>query len=166
VDVDLYEDKLIECLIEPTARLFPFQYGPEEQVELVQYRLPSYPYDGPKLQEWLQDLYRPGQIIGTFDLLEKLNSHIYKSFKYSHREEPGIQIPCDTLNRGTGSCRDFAVLMMEAVRHWGFGSRFVTGYIQMAEGQHGMSDGLTLSTCIVLIQLSCFSTSRHAKSCW
>jgi hypothetical protein len=35
------------------------------------------------------------------------------------------------------SCRDFAVLMMEAGRHWGFGARFVTGYIQMGEGQHG-----------------------------
>jgi transglutaminase-like putative cysteine protease len=27
--------------------------------------------------------------------------------------------------------------MMEAARHWGFGARFVTGYIQMGEGQHG-----------------------------
>src|SRR5271169_3182971 len=72
VDVDLYYDNPIECLIEPTARSFPFQYAPEEQLELVLYRLPSYPYDGPKLREWLYDLYRPGQVISTFDLLGKL----------------------------------------------------------------------------------------------
>jgi len=38
-------------LIDPAARMFPFQYTPEEQVELIHYRLPSYPYDGAKLQQ-------------------------------------------------------------------------------------------------------------------
>ena len=46
-------------------------------------------------------------------------------------------MPHETLMLGSGSCRDFAVLMMEGARHWGFGARFVTGYIQMGEGQHG-----------------------------
>ena len=143
VDVDLYDDNPIECLIEPTARSFPFQYAPEEQVELIPYRLPSYPYDGPALQKWLQDLYRPGQVISTFDLLGNLNTHIYQCFKYAHREEPGVQLPHETFARGSGSCRDFAVLMMEAARHWGFGARFVTGYIQMGEGQHGATHAWT-----------------------
>lgn len=48
-----------------------------------------------------------------------------------------VQLPHETLALGSGSCRDYAVLMMEAARHWGFGARFVTGYIQMGEGQHG-----------------------------
>jgi len=143
VDVDLYDDDPIEWLIEPNARFFPFQYAPEEQVELILYRLPSYPYDGPKLQEWLRDLYRPGQIIGTLDLLNELNAHIQKSFQYLHREDPGVQLPHETLLHGSGSCRDFAVLMMEAARHWGFGARFVTGYIQMGEGQHGATHAWT-----------------------
>src|SRR5262245_61456426 len=102
VDVDLSEDDPIECLVDPNAQFFPFQYAPEEQVELVAYRLPSYPYDGPQLQEWLRDLYRPGQIVGTLDLLAKLNTHIYRSFRYAPREEPGVQLPCDTLARGSG----------------------------------------------------------------
>jgi transglutaminase-like putative cysteine protease len=143
VDVDLHDDDAIECLIEPSARNFPFQYAPEEQLELVLYRLPSYPYEGPKLQEWLGELYRPGQAVGTFDLLTKLNTHIYQSFKYAHREDPGVQLPCDTIARGSGSCRDFAVFMMEAVRCWGFAARFVTGYIQMEEGQHGATHAWT-----------------------
>jgi transglutaminase-like putative cysteine protease len=142
-DVDLHDDNPIECLIDPNARLFPFQYAPEEQVELIHYRLPSYPYEGVRLQQWLSDLCRPGQVVGTLELLEKLNTHIFQSFKYAHRDDPGVQLPCDTLARGSGSCRDFAVLMMEAARHWGFGARFVTGYIQMDEGQHGATHAWT-----------------------
>jgi transglutaminase-like putative cysteine protease len=143
VEVDLSDDNPIECLIEPDARLFPFQYAPEEQIELIQYRLPSYPYEGTKLQSWLGGLYQPGLTIGTFGLLEKLNTQIYRTFAYRHRDDPGVQLPCDTLRIGSGSCRDFAVFMMEAARHWGFGARFVTGYIQMAEGQHGATHAWT-----------------------
>lgn len=143
MDVDLHDDNPIECLIDPNARLFPFQYAPEEQVELIHYRLPSYPYEGVKLQYWLSDLCGPGQVVGTLELLEKLNTRIFQSFKYAHRDDPGVQLPCDTLARGSGSCRDFAVLMMEAARHWGFAARFVTGYIQMDEGQHGATHAWT-----------------------
>jgi len=103
----------------------PVKFGPHRALlrpreghdVLVVYRLPSYPYDGPQLQNWLHDLYRPGQVISTFDLLHKLNAHIYKSFKYARREEPGVQLPHKTLMLGSGSCRDFAVLMMEGARH-------------------------------------------------
>jgi transglutaminase-like putative cysteine protease len=144
-DIDYLRDNPIECLIDPGARFFPFQYAPEEQVELVPYRLPSYPYDGTKLQDWLLTLYRPGQArpVETFELLNDLNAHIFKALQYNHRDEAGVQTPCDTLKRGSGSCRDFAVLMMEAARHWGFGARFVSGYIQMAEGQHGATHAWT-----------------------
>ena len=143
VDVDLYYDHPIECPIAPFARSFPFQYPPEEQVELMAYRLPSYPYDGPTLLSWLNELYQPGQVIDTSDLLDKLNSYIFQSLKYVHREEPGVQLPNVTLSKRSGSCRDFAVLMMEAARYFGFGARFVTGYVQMAEGQHGATHAWT-----------------------
>jgi transglutaminase-like putative cysteine protease len=143
VDVEFRSDNPIECLIDPGARCFPFQYAPDEQLELMSYRLPSYPYDGPMLQEWLRGLYRPGQTAETFELLGKLNTHIFQSLKYAHRDDPGVQLPHDTLSRGSGSCRDFAVLMMEAARHWGFAARFVTGYIQMNEGQHGATHAWT-----------------------
>ena len=127
----------------PGARSFPFQYAPNEQVELVPYRLPSYPYDGPALQQWLRGSLPPGQLIDTFELLNELNTHIYESLRYAPRDDPGVQLPHETLALGSGSCRDYAVLMMEAARHWGFGARFVTGYIQMGEGQHGATHAWT-----------------------
>jgi transglutaminase-like putative cysteine protease len=143
VDVDLYDDLPIDCLIDPHARSFPFQYAPEEQVELVPYRLPSYPYDGAALHAWLTDLYRPGQVIDTAELLNRLNTRIHEALRYDARDDHGVQLPHVTLATGTGSCRDYAVLMMEAARHWGFGARFVTGYIQMGEGQHGATHAWT-----------------------
>jgi len=143
VEVDLREEQTVECLIEPGARSFPFQYSADEQVELVPYRLPSYPHDGPVLRHWLQELYRPGQIIDTFDLLNRLNTRIHESLSYAAHDNPGVQLPCETIAKGGGSCRDYAVLMMEAARFWGFGARFVSGYIQMAEGQHGATHAWT-----------------------
>lgn len=143
VDVDLYHDDPIEWRIAPFASSFPFQYPPEEQLELTVYRLPSYLYDATALLEWLRDLYKPGQLIGTLDLLNNLNTHIYRSFKYVSREALGVQSPNETLRLGSGTCRDYAVFMMEAARYWGFGARFVTGYIQMAEGQHGATHAWT-----------------------
>ena len=143
VNVDHYDDHPLDFVIAPSARSYPFQYAPNEQVELIPYRLPSYPYDGPGVQSWLSDLYSPGQVISTFELLSKLNTRIYESFKYARREEAGVQLPCQTITLGTGSCRDYAVLMMEAARHWGFGARFVTGYIMMGAGQHGATHAWT-----------------------
>ena len=143
VDVDLYHDAPVDCLIDPGASSFPFQYAPNEQLELTIYRLPSYPYDGPALQTWLAELYRPGQIVETFDLLNRLNTRIHDTLRYAERHAPGVQLPHETLELGGGSCRDYAVLMMEAARYWGFGARFVTGYIQLNEGQHGATHAWT-----------------------
>ena len=81
--------------------------------------------------------------VRTIDLLVALNQRVQRAVSYVIRLEPGVQSPEETLLKGSGSCRDFAVLMMEAARHWGFAARFVSGYIQMAEGQHGATHAWT-----------------------
>lgn len=143
VTVVFHDNGPAECLLEPSAALYPFQYNANEQIEIVPYRLPSYPHDGDAVQNWLLDLYRPGQVVNTWELLSNLNTRIFESFQYRYRPEYGVQLPCTTLDLGSGSCRDYAVFMMEAARHWGFAARFVTGYIQMAEGQHGATHAWT-----------------------
>lgn len=143
VEVDLYDDYGLSCSIDPIGQSYPFQYSADEQVELFPFRLPSYPADGAVIHEWLSSLYQPGQLLNTADLLITLNTRIYESFQYMHRDEPGVQLPCDTIRLGTGSCRDYAVLMMEAARHWGLAARFVTGYIQMGAEQHGSTHAWT-----------------------
>jgi transglutaminase-like putative cysteine protease len=139
--VDLFPDELADFPVSTDALRFPFQYPSQEALKTMLYRLPSYPHDGPALRSWLA--ITPGDTQPTLDLLEALNSRVYSSFNYLHRDEPGVQLPCETLQKGTGSCRDFAVLLMEAVRHLGFAARFVTGYILIGEGQHGATHAWT-----------------------
>jgi transglutaminase-like putative cysteine protease len=143
ITVLLHDDQAPSSLIDPAAKRYPLQYSADEQVEIVPYRLPSYPHDGAALQRWLLDLYQPGQLVETWDLLNRLNARLYETLQYRFRPEYGVQLPCQTLALGSGSCRDYAVLMMEAARHWGFAARFVTGYIQMADGQHGATHAWT-----------------------
>jgi transglutaminase-like putative cysteine protease len=54
---------------------------------------------------------------------------IHERFTYVTRTEMGTQDPLATLKLGSGSCRDFALLMMEAVRSLGLAARFVSGYL-------------------------------------
>ena len=143
VDVDLFEHTLDECHVDAEARSYPFEYPASEQLGLVPYRLPIYPHEGSDLKSWLLDLYRPGQLIDTLDLLNRLNTRIFESFQYVRREDPGVQLPGETIRFGSGSCRDYAVLMMEAARHLGLAAQFVTGYVQMGEGQHGATHAWT-----------------------
>lgn len=58
-----------------------------------------------------------------------LNSGVATWISYQSRETEGTQTPVETLNRGWGSCRDLAVLLIEAARSLGFGARIVTGYL-------------------------------------
>jgi len=136
-EVSHFEEELFDFEVDPSCDEFPFQYNAEEQTELVPYRLCSYPHDAAAVRQWLRQIYSPGERVRTLELLDRLNTHIFETFQYENREAAGVQLPCETLATRKGSCRDFAVLMMEAARHWGFAARFVSGYIQMAEGQHG-----------------------------
>lgn len=141
--VDLYDDQLVECNLDPQARLFPFAYPATELLGLTPYTLPGHPEEAGAVAAWLGDLYQPGQLVDTLDLLAALNAKIFGSLRYAAREDEGTYTPAQTLRLGGGSCRDYAVLMMEAARHWGFAARFVTGYVLMADGQHGATHAWT-----------------------
>jgi transglutaminase-like putative cysteine protease len=139
----LYPDVFDRCELGGVACRYPFQYPAETQLEIVPYRIPSYPHDSRAVLAWLGDVYQPGTSADTLELLGRLNHTIHRDLEYRHREDPGVQLPCDTLERRSGSCRDYAVLMMEAARHLGFAARFVTGYVQLAVGQHGATHAWT-----------------------
>lgn len=140
-----YDENPLDFVIEPDAVSYPFQYQMDEQAELIPYRLSAFPRAAAGLRDWMLEFYKPGQLIGTFELLSRLNTAIFESFTYVRREEPGIQTPTQTLATRSGSCRDLATLMMEAARHWGFGARFVSGYLHTAPGatQHGATHAWT-----------------------
>ncbi len=122
--------------IESEAIRYPFSYSPEALLELSSLLVPAYPEDTPTVRDWLGQFWKPGQTTGTLDLLQNINRHINQRFQYYIRNEPGVQSPRQTLAKGSGSCRDFATLLIEACRSLGLGARFVSGYI-LAGGATG-----------------------------
>jgi transglutaminase-like putative cysteine protease len=83
------------------------------------------------LREWLTQFWKPGDDkVETFTLLQRLNTQIHQTFQYTRRDEPGVQTPAETLQKNSGSCRDFATLLQESCRCWGLAARFVSGYWQ------------------------------------
>ena len=70
-----------------------------------------------------------GKPVPTLDLLASMNMSIRADLTYSERYEEGTRSPVETLARKEGTCRDYALLLIEAARSLGFGARFVTGYL-------------------------------------
>lgn len=64
-----------------------------------------------------------------YERLLECAARIRFEFDYRLRFEEGIQRPRDTLFSRSGTCRDFAALMMSAARTLGNPARFVTGYV-------------------------------------
>lgn len=124
-----------DFVIEDYARTYPFTYGAEERPDIS--RLIERQYLDPEhqLDKWVRRFTGYGQPIDTGELLMTLTYAIKEGFTYTRRHERGTQNPLLTLNSGKGSCRDFAVLMMEAVRTLGFAARFVSGYLYVPRGE-------------------------------
>ncbi|MEO1252112.1 MAG: transglutaminase family protein [Pseudomonadota bacterium] len=110
------------------AKRYPFVYPSEQWVDLVALIRPEYDAPTQEVKQWASEFVDRGGG-DSWEILSTINSTIHDQFDYRRREEPGVQPPRETLSLGAGSCRDFAVLMLEAVRQLGFAARFVTGYL-------------------------------------
>ena len=119
----------LELPLSPGAELFPFSYTLEERLDLEHYLRPHHEDPGGHLAAWARQFIRTDGPTRTRDLLVHMNQHIRNNFRYGSRDEEGTQAPAETLTLGSGSCRDFALLMMEAARRLGIASRFVSGYL-------------------------------------
>lgn len=115
--------------IEPFARTLPFSYPVREVPDLGRTIERHYPDPERKLIEWTRLLLDETGEKDTERFLVRITRAIKESFAYEVREEPGVQSPLETLERGKGSCRDYSLLMMEAVRSVGMAARFVSGYL-------------------------------------
>ncbi len=111
-----------------SAIRFPFLYAPGDLTDLGALTLPQYDDPAGRLAAWVEGfvMERPTD---TLSLLTDIGSGVAAAIEYQSRETEGTQGPLETLDRGWGSCRDFAVLFAEAVRTLGFGARLVSGYL-------------------------------------
>jgi len=137
--------------IEDYARSHPFAYPEDEMPDLAAYIRRHHP--GSAVEDWLAkfvttDVNRP-----TGQLLMTLNEAIAEGFSYKRRSSRGTQTPGETLQSQQGTCRDFALLMMEAARSLGFAARFVTGYVYVPDrdGPVRLGGGSTHAWCQIYV---------------
>ena len=114
--------------VEASAARYPFVYSMQDRFDLGRMLEQHYLDPSDRLGAWARGFVR-GASTDTLALLADLNAGIRAQFGYQSREEEGTQTPVETLQRGWGSCRDFAVVLAEAARSLGFGARLVTGYL-------------------------------------
>lgn len=128
--IDRFPFEAPEFPIETFARSIPFSYPLAEIPDLG--RTIERHYSDPEriVTEWTRRFLLPPEgSHETENFLRSLNAAIRNELQYEVRNEPGVQTPVETLKRGAGTCRDFALLMMEAVRTVGLAARFVSGYL-------------------------------------
>lgn len=127
--------------VEPYAQTYPFTYSAEDMPDLLRSIERDYPNSSRELDRWVRQRADSLRDADTLSLLTGLTETIRDEYEYRPRETKGIQSPLQTLELGSGTCRDFAVLMMEAVRALGFAARFVSGYLYQPDDRDARVGG-------------------------
>lgn len=141
IDVEIIADMItinpFDFFVEESAKDYPFKYKKELKKELVPYL--EINENGKKLKKFIKTLdLKPRSII---DFLVYLNTEIYKYIEYTIRLEPGVQTCEVTLGNKLGSCRDYAWLFVQVLRHLGLAARFVSGYLVQLKADVESLDG-------------------------
>ncbi|MEI6074767.1 MAG: transglutaminase family protein [Verrucomicrobiota bacterium] len=161
VEVDLIAEMSVfnpfDFFLEPQAEKFPFVYDPALNHELAPFQRKC--WLTPAFSKYLTTIRR--DLLGevkrrtkqerleipadekprTNDFLVALNQRLWQDIKYTIRLEPGVQTPEETLTKLSGSCRDSAWLLCQLLRHCGFASRFVSGYLIQLKADVKALDG-------------------------
>jgi transglutaminase-like putative cysteine protease len=132
-------DPAPEYRLEEYARNYPFRYSDEDFPNLERALCRHYPDDA--VSEWALQFLDPGESTDTMKILRAMTYGMRGQFVYTRRTEKGVQLPSETLESRKGSCRDFAVLMIEAARSLGVAARFVSGYIYIPASDSGIRGG-------------------------
>ena len=139
VTLEHVEITLPDYPLEEYAHTYPFRYSDDELPNLARAVAPHYPSEA--VAQWVRQFLDPSGPVETMRLLRSITLAIKDELVYTRRSEKGIQSPQETLQRRRGSCRDFAVLMMEATRALGLAARFVSGYIFVPNVDSGSAVG-------------------------
>jgi len=115
--------------LEPYAEHYPFSYAADEIPDLVPTVQRHYADPGHKIDLWARQFVDAAANHETMAILIAMNQAIRMQFAYARRAEMGTQEPVQTLDARSGTCRDYALFLMEAARSLGFAARFVSGYL-------------------------------------
>jgi transglutaminase-like putative cysteine protease len=121
-----------DFFVEDWAMTFPFVYDAALQRDLAPYLHRD--AVGPRMASWLESWRDDGTAAPVVEYLSEATQRVFSSVEYTTRLEAGVQSPDQTLAKASGSCRDTAVLLAQALRHVGLAARFVSGYlVQLAD---------------------------------
>lgn len=132
---------IAEFPLAPRAEEVPVQYTPDEWIDLSAFMRPHAEDPDGSVAAWAKH-FVAGDQDATLDVLQRMMDVIWNTFSYQAREAEGTQAPGETLRLQAGTCRDYAWLMIEALRRLGFACRFVSGYLYDAAldgGEIGMT---------------------------
>jgi transglutaminase-like putative cysteine protease len=132
---------------------YPFDYDPLELPDIQPLIARQYPDPTGVLEHWARQFVKVGHPTDTGHLLMTMCYSIRESFSYKRRSSRGTQLPIETLELRSGTCRDFALLMMEAARALGLAARFVSGYIFVPDrdGTTTLGGGSTHAWCQIYL---------------
>lgn len=144
-----------EATLDPLAETYPFRYAAEEFPDLARSLERHHADPERRIDAWAQRFLPQSGSIRTLDLLSEITGAIQRDFIYEGRAAEGTNPPLVTLDTGRGACRDFALLMMEAVRSLGFAAHFVSGYLydeaRQNSAEHMVGGGATHAWCSVYL---------------
>ena len=116
---------------------FPVAYSPFESGIAAAYQATTFPDDVLAVQRWMDRRFGNPHGGNAERLVEMVNRGVRESISYARRETKGVQSPAETLSKKSGSCRDMATLLLEALRVWGFPARFASGYLHCTASEAG-----------------------------
>lgn len=122
----------------PSARVpFPVEFSGLESAIAAAYQATTFPDDQARVSEWVRSAIDLAAVRGAEDVVAAVARTIRNAIKYQRREAKGVQTPTVTLEEASGSCRDMATLMLEALRALGLPARFASGYLDCAASEAG-----------------------------
>src|ERR1700733_2725803 len=137
--------------LDTAAEVFPFSYAAHEIPDLARLAERQMPDPDRKVDAWARRVVSEADSKQTLTVLEAMTHAIKEEFRYGARHEEGTQTAVQTLALGSGTCRDFAALMMEALRSFGLAARFVTGYLYDDTSGTTRGGGSTHAWCSVYL---------------
>jgi transglutaminase-like putative cysteine protease len=146
IRLEQFPADVLDAPVEDHARTYPFSYSAEEIPDLGRTNERHHPDPDHRVDAWAKPFAVPepgGGPVETLAMLAGMAQAIKGGFAYVPRDAEGTQTPVETLDAGSGSCRDFALFMMEAARSLGLAARFVSGYLYdpATEGGPGAATG-------------------------
>jgi transglutaminase-like putative cysteine protease len=139
--LDVAPFDLDRAAIDGPGRRVPFAYPDADLQALAPFRAPLGSF--PDVERWASGFLGWDGTADTRELLVAMTRAIRETCRHVARHERGIQSPGETLDRGSGSCRDLAVLMIAALRSLGFAARFVSGYLRVDDDDDSLTGGNT-----------------------